>query len=240
LRRLQNICSAATLSRAAVIALVGILGAAGPAAASPILNVAGSTLGCFGDGCSGFGSPVSVSDEDYELTFSGTSFAATTDLTGSVSSFSLGMMTRGGTNTDENVSELPFTLQVTFTLPSGIDGGQGDTFTALITGTSANGGGGPLPIDFNNDWQTFTFSNASGSGSFLFAVINDPAVTKNTTRNGNGALILGGIQNASFTPASSTGSESINVPEPASMLLMGLSACALAIRKRRQQAAKRG
>jgi len=201
-----------------------------------MIDVAGSTLGCFGDGCSTFSSPVAYTSEDYHLVFDGTSFFVTTDASGASSDFSLGSMTRGGVNTDEDAPSLDFTLQVTFTLPTGISGGQADVFTALITGTSANGGGGPTPIDFDNEWRLYVFSSASGTGSFEFRVANDPAVNKNSTKSGNGAEIFGSIRYAAFTPVDEieTSPPANDVPEPASLALFGFGAAALAWRRRQR------
>src|SRR6266850_5012550 len=64
-----------------------------------------------------------------------------------------------------------FTLNVTFTTPSGINGGQGTTYTAAITGTvSPNVNQGGVNINFDNTPIVFTFSNGTSSGSFSVAV----------------------------------------------------------------------
>jgi len=214
-----------------LILAIGLV-SSGSAAASSILNVAGSTMGCFGAGCSNFASPAS-SDADYALLFTGTTFAITTDATGSSANFLLGTLTRGNTQTPDSTDPLPFTLQVTFTLPTGIDGGQSDTFNAWITGTSSNGGGGPLPVDFDNGLQFFTFTNALGSGSFYFGVVNDPAVNKNNRNNPD--AILGTVQSATFTPKTAPVDDATSVPEPATLLMLGCGAVAALSRRRRAQ-----
>lgn len=67
-----------------------------------------------------------------------------------------------------------FSVQVTFTAPSTIVGGNTTTFTDIITGTVANGVGGVF-IDFNNTPQTFFYSNAQATGFFTIAV-NDLSI----------------------------------------------------------------
>lgn len=96
-------------------------------------------------------------------------------------------------------------LVVTFTLPSGISGGAASTFVANLFGnvnTTAQGG---VTIAFTNPTQSFTFSNASGNGTFSFTV-NSLSV------NPGGTTALSGYVNSgSVTP----------VPEPSNRLLLG-------------------
>jgi hypothetical protein len=117
-------------------------------------------------------------------------------------------------------------LQVVFTVPTGINGGQTGAFTALITGTN-HGGGGHLDVDFDNSWQLLTFTNAFGFGSFEFSVINDPEVNKNNTES-----IFGGIRNATFTPNNVLAPAAV-VPEPATLTLLTTGLAAAAYRRRR-------
>ena len=98
-----------------------------------------------------------------------------------------------------------FTLRVTFTAPTGITGGGSTLFTATLTGTVMSDNQGGVFIDFNNTPQLFTFSNASGTGSFSL-VVNDLSISPNLS-NDISATIIGAEQHA--------------VPEPASMLLLG-------------------
>lgn len=198
------------------------------ARASSIIDVAGTTTGCFGDGCSVY-TDSSASDPVYSLTFTGTSFDVDTDATGSASSFTLGTLARGRVNVSDSEPDLPFTLMVTFTLPSGMTGGQDETFSALITATNS-GGGGPLDVDFDNAWQTLTYSNVFGTGAFEFSVISDLDLTK----NGSGS-ILGGVRNATFSPVTQPDPEpgDVTVPEPATILLCGIGLATAAYRRRR-------
>jgi hypothetical protein len=192
--------------------------------ASTIVNVAGTTAGCFGTSCSTFSSST-TSIAAYNLTFTGTTFDVTTDAAGAATNFALGSLARGNTNTSSSTAALPFTLQVTFTLPTGITGGPASSFTALITGTNTGGGGG-LSVDFDNTWLTFAYANSFGSGSFDFSV-SDLSVNKN-----NSSSIFGSIRNASFTPTSVNPPPN-NVPEPAMLLLFGTAALTLARQRRK-------
>jgi hypothetical protein len=115
-----------------------------------------------------------------------------------------------------------FTMNVTFTVPTGIAGGQGTTYTATIQGSvSPNVNQGGVNITFANPTQTFTFNNGTTSGSFTLTVAN---------------LFVQSGQSANLT-AGFTGSQS-PIPEPATMLLLGtgLAGVAAKIRKRRKPA----
>jgi hypothetical protein len=98
-----------------------------------------------------------------------------------------------------------FTLRVTFTAPAGIAGGGSTLFTATLTGTVMSDNQGGVAIDFNNAPQVFTFSNASGTGSFSL-VVNDLSIDPNSSNDISANII---------------GAEQHTVPEPASMLLLG-------------------
>jgi hypothetical protein len=114
-----------------------------------------------------------------------------------------------------------FTLNVTFTTPGGINGGQGATYTANITGSvSPNVDQGGVLIDFNNSPQLFTFSNATGTGFFSLTVADVFVQT------GRSAQITAGI----FGQQSSA-------PEPMTMLLLGTGLAGVAARVRRRKKA---
>ncbi len=67
-----------------------------------------------------------------------------------------------------------FQVQITFTAPFTIAGGDTAVYTDKLFGTVTDGNGGVF-IDFDNTPQTFTFANATTSGSFsLF--INDVSI----------------------------------------------------------------
>ena len=117
-----------------------------------------------------------------------------------------------------------FTLNVTFTSPTGINGGQGTTYTATITGSVApiaNNGG--VSINFDNNPVVFTFSNANGTGSFSLALAD---------------VFLETGQQANLT-AGTTGQQA-PIPEPATLLLLGtgLTGIAAKMRKRRKERTK--
>jgi hypothetical protein len=161
-----------------------------------------------------------------QLTFTGNTFTGTTSLgNGSLSGAnSLGTFFLS-TSSSQTLSG-SFTLNVTFTAPAGITGGQGTTYTATITGSvSPNIDQGGVNITFNNPTQTFTFSNGATSGTFTLTVANV------FVQSGRSAQLTAGITGAKQTAT---------VPEPATLLLLGtgLSGVAAGIRHRRKAAGK--
>jgi PEP-CTERM motif-containing protein len=113
-----------------------------------------------------------------------------------------------------------FTLHITFTVPSNIDGSQSTTFPATVVGSvSPNINQGGVNIHFTTPPQTFTFNNGTNSGSFSLTVADLFVQT------GRSADITAGITGAQTT-----------IPEPATLLLMGtgLTGAAAKLRKRKK------
>lgn len=113
-----------------------------------------------------------------------------------------------------------FTLNVTFTSPTGINGGQGTTYTAVISGSvSPNVNQGGVNINFGNNPVLFTFNDGINTGSFTLAVAD---------------LFVETGQQATLT-AGTTGQQA-PIPEPATLLLLGsgLTGIAAKLRKRRK------
>ncbi|MDQ1610208.1 MAG: motif [Pyrinomonadaceae bacterium] len=191
------------------IALLAIFGAAQVAKADPV-TVSGTSSGTVTGTAAAF------------LSFTGNNFTATT--AGGVGAFSgvdrIGTFTLLSTAGETPVSG-NFTLNLTFTAPAGINGGQAATYTATVSGTISTPNVGGVSIVFNNPVQTFTFTNASGSGSFSITLPNV------FVQSGDTANLTAGL----------TGNQTA-VPEPATMLLLGtgLAGVAARIRKRRKDA----
>ncbi|MCA1565000.1 MAG: PEP-CTERM sorting domain-containing protein [Acidobacteria bacterium] len=192
------------------IALIAVFGAGQIAKADPV-TVSGTSSGTVTGTAANF------------LTFTGNTFTATT--AGGVGSFSgadrIGTFTLASTAGETPVSG-NFTLNLTFTAPAGINGGQSATYTATVSGTISTPNVGGVQIEFDNPIQTFTFSNASGSGSFSIEL------PKLFVQSGETANLTAGLR----------GEQTAAVPEPATMILLGtgLAGVAARIRKRRKDA----
>jgi hypothetical protein len=190
------------------IALLAIIAAGQTIAKADPVTVSGTSSGTITGTAANF------------LSFTGNTFSATT--AGGVGSFS-GADRIGTFTLLSNPGETPvngnFTLNLTFTSPSGINGGQATTYTATVSGIISTPNVGGVQIVFDNPIQTFTFTNASGSGTFSIEL------PKVFVQSGDTANLTAGL----------TGNQTA-VPEPATMLLLGtgLAGVAARIRKRRK------
>lgn len=191
------------------IALFAIFTATQGVARADEVTIVGSTTGTV------TGAPL--------LTFTGNTFTGTTALgVGALS----GANRLGTFSLDRGPLQAvngSFTLQITFTMPAGINGGQSTTYTATIQGSvSPNRDQGGVNIQFNQPpgGTVFTFNNGTSSGTFTL-ILNDVFV-----QTGRNADLQAGIR----------GSQTAAIPEPATMVLLGtgLAGAAASIRKRRK------
>jgi hypothetical protein len=123
-----------------------------------------------------------------------------------------------------------FDLNIHFTSPTGIQGGQSVTFTALITGSiSPNDDQGGINIHFLGPFGPrgdFFFSNPTTGGNFSFIIPADVFV-----QTGRSADLTAGF----------SGVSNINtVPEPMTLILLGTGLTGMAVKLRRRKEAAGG
>lgn len=185
--------------------------AAAPAEAAILFT--GSSAGCFGAGCSTF---TTTAKDNPNLYFNSGSFSGSTDDTLAINLGSFNL----ATGTNDYTGDL-FTLEVLFTLPTGVTpNGSSSVFAATVNGQVKKGQNGDVFIDFDN-----TAHNYSWAGGTFTLEVGD--VSKFSVGNGNS--ITGEI---TVTSA---------VPEPATwaMMLLGFSGVGFLAYRRRSGAAIR-
>jgi hypothetical protein len=105
--------------------------------------------------------------------------------------------------TDQTYTGQMFTAILSFTAPTGISGGQNQTFSAMLSGTVTSTATGGVFINFDNGPRTLTFTGPNAGSFQLF--VNDVSI------NAPGSLAFSGtiIANTSV------------IPEPSTYALMG-------------------
>jgi len=205
------------------IAFAGVLVLSQGVARADEVLINGFTNGCFGLACAPGASATSGGLTYSNSTFSGTTANGFRGLGGNANpGANFNNLGSISLSTAPQSYNTPFSLQITFTAPQGINGSNSAVFTALISGTVRSDNTGGVFLDFNNTPLLFTFNDTNcepnpeaqppsagattcGAGSFSMS-INDLAIDPGQTVSVTGQI---------------PGAQQSSVPEPASIFLLG-------------------
>ena len=194
--------------------------------------IAGSTLGCFGTGCT-----PAVSSSFMGLTFSNSTFAITTSsgfatLTGNAnpgSNFNnLGSLSMS--STPGNVSGQTFTLQITFSAPQGFTGSNQLTLVYSITTFNTIGG---VFFEPNPFFAQFSFNDSNCEPN------PTGGIPGQQTTCGIGSFSMGfpdrDVNPGQTVPIQANiGSAQQQTPEPTTILLLGTGLAGVAMKTRKR------
>jgi hypothetical protein len=197
------------------------------------IQIAGTTAGCFGDGCSSFSDEASFG----AYSFDGVTFEITPD--GDIATVSLGSFTRGN---DFLAEPIPFTLQIAFSTPDGVIVVQ---YLGTLSLAVSASGAGPAWLDFDNAFLCVS----APEGPFGFSVLDvgnagngRHGLTRNRSRQITGLLRLPGLAGCADEPeglafAAPSSLVPQQISEPASLLLLGMALLGIGIHARRARRA---
>jgi|SRR5579862_4897153 len=192
--------------------LVAVLGGSATLAQAQ-LEIAGTATGLF-DGVSTSYGGLTYNGSTFDV-FSSAGFYALGGNPGPTNVDNLGSFTLSTLPFDYDSPATTFTVDVTFTDPTGIAGGGSTTFTAPVTGQVVNSSTGGVTINFTSPPETFTFANPTDHGVFTL-VVNPLSIYPGQTES------LTGYGTASFT----------SVPAPGAIACMALGLIGTLVRRR--------
>jgi hypothetical protein len=197
---------------ALVVAAVGASSAFGDE-----LNLQGYVTGHFNSGSSTTYGGLSYTGSTFNVTTAG-NFYGLGGNAAPINVNNLGSFALNGSTFNYSSPATFFTLDVTFTQPTGVSGSNSAIYTAILQGDVVSKNGG-VYIQFDNSPRLFNFTNSTGTGSFDLSV-NDlslyPSQTSSVTGYGHGSM----------TP----------VPEPCSLAAIGMGLGGFFVRRRRRTA----